>query len=376
MSSLVERIQFSSERDAVLARRDSLALGMGAEAAHAWIRTGLWALVHDAPRCADRFATREWAQRVPWFMLDAPLCDIVASLPAGKTLCDAHPQAFAAPAPAATVCAISCPFGFPFHRSRTPSRSVPYSPVPSAAPSPTLPVRLAPLSLACRGLAGAGGLSSPVDPVSSGPPSAGSGTDVTPLASSLPAPSLSVGGTRPRRVGSSAPAVAVAGRIAPCERCRDKKKGCVAAVADDPRGPCALCVKTGVTCIRGRGIAAPRAAPLPSAPPLVSFENYLVGIPAVPVHGTTTARSIVAAQTEYLYADAALTAAMIAEARRDEAGKRCHLAWSTYTGWSATFVLRLWRRRLGLVLLGKDEVIDLEESDLGSGVEDGDVEMQ
>ena len=36
-ASLVERIQFSSERDAVLARRDSLALGMGADAAHAWV---------------------------------------------------------------------------------------------------------------------------------------------------------------------------------------------------------------------------------------------------------------------------------------------------------------------------------------------------
>ena len=96
-----------------------------------------------------------------------------------------------------------------------------------------------------------------------------------------------------------------------------------------------------------------RAKPPPATPSSkVSFENYLVGIPAVPVHGTTSApvgrlldwrSEIVAAQTEYLYADAALTAANVAkeaanvaaritEARRDEAGKRCHLAWSTYTG--------------------------------------------
>ena len=36
-ASLVERIQFSSEHDAVLARRDSLALDMGADTAHAWV---------------------------------------------------------------------------------------------------------------------------------------------------------------------------------------------------------------------------------------------------------------------------------------------------------------------------------------------------
>ncbi|KAH9984946.1 hypothetical protein BJV77DRAFT_965802, partial [Russula vinacea] len=102
-ASLVERIQFSSERDAVLARRDSLALDMGADTAHAWVMdlgaavdrlrrsplageldkdVELWALVRDAHNVLIRFATREWAQRVPWFMLDAPLCDIVASLPA------------------------------------------------------------------------------------------------------------------------------------------------------------------------------------------------------------------------------------------------------------------------------------------------------
>ena len=228
---------------------------------------------------------------MPWFMLDAPLCDIVASLPAGKTLCDAHPQAFAAPAPVATVTAPSpAPSVFVTQPAATssavsgpaltfspdvalPRVPSPTLPVPSAAPSPTLPAPSRPSSLSPAGGSPAPAASlSPVDPVSSGPPSAGSGTDVTPLASSLPAPSLSVGGTRPRRVGSSAPAVAVAGRIAPvrfpflllfcpliscfqCERCRDKKKGCVAAIADDPRGPCALCVKTGVTCIRGRGIA-------------------------------------------------------------------------------------------------------------------------
>ena len=92
-----------------------------------------------------------------------------------------------------------------------------------------------------------------------------------PLVSSLPTPLLSVGSTRPKHVCSSTPAVAVVGRIAPvrfsflllccpltscfqCERCRDKKKGCIAAVAGNPRGPCALCVKTGVMCIRSRGV--------------------------------------------------------------------------------------------------------------------------
>ena len=226
-----------------------------------------------------RFTTREWAQRVPWFMLDAPLCDIVASLPAGKTLCDAHPQAFAAPAPVATVTAPS-PAPSVFVTQPTATSSAVSGPALTfsldvALPrvlSPTLPVPSRPSSLSPAGgsLALAASLS-PMDLVSLGPPSAGSGPDVAPLASSLPAPSLSVGGTRPRRVGSSAPAVAIAGRIAPvrfpflllccpltscfqCERCRDKKKGCIAAVADDPRGPCTLCVKTGVTCICGRGV--------------------------------------------------------------------------------------------------------------------------
>ena len=155
-----------------------------------------------------------------------------------------------------------------------------------------------------------------------------------------------------------------------------------------------------------------RAKPPPAAPSSkVSFENYLVGIPAVPVHGTTTApvgrlldwrSEIVAAQTEYLYADAALTAAnvareaanvaaRIAEARRDEAGKRCHLAWSTYTGLVGDVCAETLAPSVGSGSAGKgkgrarassrssggeDEVINLEGSDLGSGVEDGDVEMQ
>ena len=96
------------------------------------------------------------------------------------------------------------------------------------------------------------------------------------------------------------------------------------------------------------------AKPPPATPPSseISFENYLVGIPGVPVHGTSSASvglllgwrsEIIAAQTEYLSAGAALTAAKVAEeaakatarvagARCEEAGKRCHLAWTTYTG--------------------------------------------
>ena len=155
-----------------------------------------------------------------------------------------------------------------------------------------------------------------------------------------------------------------------------------------------------------------RAKPLPAAPSSkVSFENYLVVIPAVPVHGTTTApvgrlldwrSEIVAVQTEYLYADAALTAAnvakeavnvaaRIAEARHDEAGKHCHLAWSTYTGLVGNVCAETLAPSVGSGSAGKgkgrarassrlsggeDEIIDLEELDLGSGVEDGDVEMR
>ena len=83
-----------------------------------------------------------------------------------------------------------------------------------------------------------------------------------------------------------------------------------------------------------------RAKPPPAAlSSKVSFENYLVGIPAVPVRGTTSApvgrlldwrSEIVAVQTEYLYADAALTAANVAKeaanvaARIAEARRECH----------------------------------------------------
>ena len=107
-------------------------------------------------------------------------------------------------------------------------------------------------------------------------------------------------------------------------------------------------------------------------------------------------------QTEYLYADAVLTAAnvakeaaniaaRIAEAWRDEAGKRCHLAWSTYTGLVGDVCAETLAPSLGSSSAGKgkgrahassrssggeDEIIDLEESDLGSGVKDGDVEMR
>ena len=129
------------------------------------------------------------------------------------------------------------------------------------------------------------------------------------------------------------------------------------------------------------------------------------------MHGTTTAlvgrlldwrSEIVAVQTEYLYADAALTAtnvakeaanvaARITEARRDEAGKRCHLAWSMYTGLVSDVCAETLAPLVGSGSAGKgkgrarassrssggeDEIIDLEESDLGSGVEDGDVEMR
>ena len=117
-------------------------------------------------------------------MLDAPLCDIVASLPAGKTLCDAHPQAFAAPAPVATVTvpspapsgfvtqptvtssAVSGPtltFSLDISLPRIPSPTLPVPSVAPSCPSSLSPARGSPVLAASL---------SPMDLVSSDPPSA------------------------------------------------------------------------------------------------------------------------------------------------------------------------------------------------------------
>ena len=170
-------------------------------------------------------------------MLNALLRDIVASLPAGKTLFDVHPQAFAAPAPAAAGAAPSPVHSVSVTQHATTSSAVP-APIPaflpdvaisrssspvlpvlSAAPSPTLSV----LSMApsCpASLSPSGGSPVPVasplvDLVSSSPLSAASGVDAAPLVSSLPAPSPPVGSPHPKRAGPSSPAVAILGRIAP-----------------------------------------------------------------------------------------------------------------------------------------------------------------
>ena len=185
------------------------------------------------------------------------------------------------------------------------------------------------------------------------------------------------------------------------------KKGC--SLITGASGPCTLCVKAGAECVPiGTAMGAPlffffvlwldvfsavRAAlppaahpvrvlqssraklpspaPLPSRlssdvppPPKLSFGNFLLGIPAVPVHGSPDVplrvlhdwrAELVAAQVDYLLANSALTVASttkeaadagvkaararadaaagdvkVAVARLNEADKHQKLAWSHY----------------------------------------------
>ena len=185
------------------------------------------------------------------------------------------------------------------------------------------------------------------------------------------------------------------------------KKGC--SLVAGASGPCTLCVKAGAECVpigtatgaslsfffvlwldvfpaaraalppaarpvralRSSRAKLPSPAPLPSRsspdvppPPKLSFGNFLLGIPAVPVHGSPDVplrvlhdwrAELVAAQADYLLANSALTVASatkeaadagvkaararadaaagdvkVAVARLNEADKRQKLAWSHY----------------------------------------------
>ena len=191
---------------------------------------GLVALVRDAHNALIRFATREWAIIAPWVMLDTELCGLVGSLPEGTTLAEAIPEAFGASAPPADVAAPS---------SVPPVVIAPPSAPPSAASVrvPTLSLDISsrlrgqPLVLVppSRASSRSPATASPaqttpspvVPPVSSQPPSAGSGADAalpsTP--GSGPSPSIAVPPAGPshvvreRPISPAAPVVGKSGRV-------------------------------------------------------------------------------------------------------------------------------------------------------------------
>ena len=176
--------------------------------------------------------------------------------------------------------------------------------------------------------------------------------------------------------------------------------------------------------VRALRPARPKSSPEVIAPPPLTFETYLVGLPAVPTHGTPSApvgvlldwrSEVVSAQTELLHADAAHAAAIaakqaadaaakaaganvrVAAARRKEAVKRSKHAWSTYTGFvgdvcldtvGSQVVLRSSGRSV-VVVGGKgkarapsrssaeeDEVVDLAELESGSEDKEEDIMVE
>ncbi|KAH9981766.1 hypothetical protein BJV77DRAFT_1073263 [Russula vinacea] len=183
---------------------------------------------------------------------------------------------------------------------------------------------------------------------------------------------------------SAAPDTAKSAR---CKRCQQMKKGC--SLVMGASGPCTLCVKAGAECvpIAVQAVLPPAACPVctlwssraklpslvplpscssPDIPPLprLSFGNFLLRIPAVPVHGSPDVplhilhdwhAELVAAQMDYLLTNSALTVASaikeaadagakaakaradaaasnikVAVARLNEADKCQKLAWSHY----------------------------------------------
>jgi hypothetical protein len=176
--------------------------------------------------------------------------------------------------------------------------------------------------------------------------------------------------------------------------------------------------------VRALQPARPKSLPEVIAPPPLTFETYLVGLPSVPTHGMPSApvgvlldwrSEVVSAQTELLHADAAHTAATaakqaadaaakaaganvrVAAARREEALKRSKHTWATYTGFvgdvcldtvGSSVVSRSSGRSV-VVVGGKgkarapsrssaeeDEVVDLAELESGSEDEEEDIMVE
>jgi hypothetical protein len=185
---------------------------------------GLVALVRDAHNALIRFATREWAIIAPWVMLDMELCGLVGSLPEGTTLAEAIPEAFGASALTTVAAAPS---------SVPPVVIAPPSASPSAASAwaPTLSLDISsrlhgqarvlvpPSRTASRSPATASPAqttpSPVVPPVSSQPPSAGSGADAAlpPTPGSGPSPPVAVPPAGPSRAVRARPPVPVASDV-------------------------------------------------------------------------------------------------------------------------------------------------------------------
>jgi hypothetical protein len=263
-AELVARLTYEGARKAILDRRASLSSVSDVVAARAWVfelgdavvrlsplllfhfsdasqtelqqsplaagidkDSELSSLAHDVHNALIRFATNDWAARVPWAMGGhEELQRIVSTLPDGVTLDEAYSRLFVS-APGAAV---------PLTSSSVVAPVPVVSPVvasASASPAPILPLsvgvpphssRLSPLVVATssalsrpgsRSPAGSSpalAASSPVgELLSSRPPSARSGVGAThpsPQGSALSMPLSSaplppVGGARPQRAGPS-----------------------------------------------------------------------------------------------------------------------------------------------------------------------------
>jgi hypothetical protein len=258
-ADLALHLCYKAERDAILARRGSLAAVADAAAANTWVRglgdalvrrsflllfrfadflqdelglnplftgvqtdAGLVALVRDAHNALICFTTREWAVIALWVMLDTELCGLVGSLPERTTLAEAVPEAFGASALTTVAAApssvppvvIAPPSASPsFASARAPTLSldissrlhsqacilVPPSRTASRSPATASPAQTTPLPV--------------VPPVSSQPPSAGSGVDAAPTPGSGPSPPVAVLPAGPSRAVRARPPVPVASDV-------------------------------------------------------------------------------------------------------------------------------------------------------------------